>query len=314
MLRLSSFFALILLLTIAQPGCNKGSAPNVWEQKIAQLSPADRLALDTLFRFFLEESEAGYVLLGVKPLCSEGLYAKPYSLGEMKAQYYVQSQLIWRGLRIWQELGLQSLSKRFALVVNKVPDPYGQWYGVTFLDRPAVLKVVADNLPLFRYVLGPTVTPEFVLERLEDPNVAFDDACGNSRVLIGILMGFGTDNCLICSRSEDIAESEMGYRPETLPFKPSRIRPMEELGMFDSSVKYVDSPSAGYSSLEQELEDLEQKVCISRIVVNKKIPVFACLESDTSAIERYTKIYPAVQALIADETDPTTKILNLMVP
>ncbi|MBS0622355.1 MAG: hypothetical protein JSR80_05305 [Verrucomicrobia bacterium] len=313
MLRLSSFFALILLLAMAQPGCNKGNAPTLWEQKIAQLSPADRLAIDTLFRFFLEKSQAGYVLLGVKPLCTEGLYAKSYSPWEMEVRHYVESQLIWRGLTIWQDLGLQSLSKRFALVVNKALEPSGQWYLVTFLDRPAVLKVVADNLSLFRYVLGPNVTPEFVLERLEDPNVSFDDACGNSRALMGILMGFGTDNSLVYSRVEDVSESEMGYRPETLPFKPSRIRPMEELGMFSSSIKYVGSPSAGYNTLEEALKDLEQKVCISRIVVNKKIPVFACLESDTSAIERYTKVYPAVQALIADETDPTTKILNLMV-
>jgi len=217
-----------------------------YKQILSDLSQPDREILEDFFKAMLANSEGGYVLYGNKPICFEAILLGDYDpLGNRHHRMY---NLLNCGISTWEKVGLPKASQKFFLHVYQKENLSDGWTHILLINRSAYYRVVNQNIVLFKYVLGPQLTPEALLEQLTNPSTDFFTVLKNDKVLVGILLGFGTNNALFVNRKELLLESQ------------------EEHLQKDPTVSF------GYSSLEQESDDLEQKIVSSSYRLEKYLP------------------------------------------
>lgn len=216
------------------------------KQILTHLSQADREALDTFLKVMLTSSEGGYVLYGNKPICFQSMSLRDSDpLGLMN---HHMSTLLSIGISTWEKVGLPKNSKKYILHSSQPKNLSGIWQHILLINRAAYYRAVNENIVLFKYVLGPKLTPESLLEQLTSPVNDFYSVLKNDKVLVGILLGFGVNNALFVNREELLGE------------------PLEEHSQNNLM------PSFGYSSLEEESADLQQKIMLSSYRLEKYFP------------------------------------------
>lgn len=216
------------------------------KQILTHLSQPDREALDTFLKVMLTSSEGGYVLYGNKPICFQTMsFGDSDPLGSMD---HHMSTLLSIGISTWEKVGLPKSSKKYILHISQSKNLLGIWQRILLINRAAYYQAVNENIVLFKYVLGPKLTPESLLEQLTSPVNDFYSVLKNDKVLVGILLGFGVNNALFVNREELLGE------------------PLEEHSQNNLM------PSFGYSSLEEESADLQQKIMLSSSRLEKYFP------------------------------------------
>ena len=180
--------------------------------------------------------------------------------------------------------------------IHTYEKPSHGWKHFLLINRRAFYQAVRENLPLFQYVLGPTITPEKLFTQLTNPKESFSSVFKDDKVLIGIVLGFGQQNALYGSRLETVDEYQ--YARESPPFKSIKMRLKEPATVGSSHSKVKISPSYGYPSLELEFEDLGNSMVISKDLVDSTplIPWFSCLESKET--DHLTRSYSRAQKRI----------------
>lgn len=227
---------------------------------LSNMSKKDEIALTDFIKSILASSECGYVLYGSKPICFMGINTPGNdSLG---SGHYLSVSLS-NGIRTWQRLGLPLEGKDYLLHLYEPSSKKG-WVHLLLINRAAFHKVVNENLPLFKYVLGPQTTSETLLEKLTDPKEDFYSVLKQDKVLVGILLGFGVNNALHINRQELIEEAL------TVEISPTQNGP--------TSIDSID-PSFGYSSLFEEYNDIDQKTVLSSKHLEQELPklYFGCV-------------------------------------
>lgn len=262
---------------------------------------SERDILEAFFRTLFEDSEGGYVLYGSKPICGEGVLPKEENLFMLGDSLHKKNVILREGFKVWRNLACKC-GKYFTHFYEK--PSYG-WQHLLLINREAFIKVVKENLALFQYVLGPDVSPEKLFLELIDPQESFSSVFKENKVLIGIALGFGTQNALYVSRGENIEGSLSGI--EKIPFKPSdlRSRKFRKKGVYNPHIEET-TPGFSHLSLKDELDDLNQAIFISRDLVkdsSPSIPCFGCLKSreTTQLLEGYSKAQKKIQGLLADD-------------
>src|SRR5271170_6141243 len=265
MLRTLFLFLLIFISTLR---ANTASTECIAITDEVAASVSDKEILEIFYRTLFKESQGGYVLFGSKPVCVEGILLKETNLIMLGGDLHKTNVILKEGLKIWQKLPRKS-QKYYIHLYEKGGRG---WRDIVLINREAFINVVKENLPLFQYVLGPGVSPEGLFTQLIDPEESFDSVFQNNRVLIGIVLGFGTQNALYGSREENIGDTLA--KKEKIPFKPLNLR-LEETrkkGCLDYKSKEA-SPSFGYSSLRDELDHLDKSTFVSKELVDKSPPL-----------------------------------------
>ncbi len=246
------------------------------------------MVLEKLFREMVGDSEGGYVLLDKKPLCIHGFHFQDFFLGENEKHRI--SVYLREGAGQWKKDNLHSEQSNIIIhSYNNQDSLVKNYIHVLFINKKLFLETVQNNLPLFQYVLGPSITPLELLAQLTNPDNNFHAVLKNDKVLIGILLGFGTQNSLYVSRIENLEEALMCN--EQPPFisqhsKISDIRPdyQEMLLLSKGSWKNANSLEAsyGYHSPKEEMLTLCKKIDVSSLKLANQTPnfVFGRLKED----------------------------------
>lgn len=251
---------------------------------LKSLSSEQQSTLYNFFRMILKDSTCGYVLFGDKPLSIEGwpiVETKILELPGIDQDLCVQTK--W--LDFWSDLNLATQNKEY-LFLNFDVD-YG-YHHLVCINRKAFLNTVNENLVLFRYVLGPTIKAEELLNELIQSKEKFYDVLKNDNVLLGILLGYGQQNALLVSRKELLNNSFAKDHREDFPFIAKKIRFNQTKFPKLQSTK----PSLGYTSLSEETSALKKLIVTSTSLSPFKyckIPHFGCEPSSITTNELLEK-------------------------
>lgn len=256
-----------------------------------ELTNQENKALDLFLRHLFEKVEAGYVLHDLKPISIIGFFAEDHFFDETTR--HKDSVILREGALVLKRLNLQS--DKIAIHIYPKKDSLVDYYHTLVINKPLFLKTVENNIALFQYILGPEVTPETLLNHLLAPNSTFHDVFKNNKVLIGIVLGFGTQNSLYASRIENIQDSLSAK--ETLPFKPRadalqavQKHYLEMLFFTDSTKNLVVHPSFGFPTLQDELKTLLNKMDVCSFVLVQDPPfIFGRLKKDVETVDLIRK-------------------------
>jgi hypothetical protein len=223
---------------------------NEIEEVISRVSIEERNTLE-LFAQSILNSEASYVLFGNKPMCTVGFFSSDYQVFSESIESYVVDFL--------KDLKLNPKDKKYPFVFS------GQ--NILFINRDRFMTVVNENISLFRFFFGRTLTAEKFLETILDSEDCFRDILKYNKLIIGMLLGYGTQNSLLVSREEDLS-CELADDRTFYPFKD-----------YETFIRFQRSPSLGFSSIEEESKALSHSCQISRHLLPFKdfpIPYFGC--------------------------------------
>ncbi|WP_227738812.1 hypothetical protein [Waddlia chondrophila] len=200
---LSYFLSLLFLLGMASTG-----------HASILLSNEEAASLEIFFRHVLKEHEVGYVIEGVKPLCILGIAEQ----GDVYAGFpgHKTSLILKKGLRVWNaKLSQYNISSPIRIKAYDHPDSKASTYKhLLFIHKKLFLNTVDQNLSLFRYVLGPHLTSHSFYDTLINSSKDFSETFGgHDNVLVGIALGYGTENSLIVSRQEALQHNSKNLNP-----------------------------------------------------------------------------------------------------
>jgi hypothetical protein len=227
-----------------------------------ELTNEDTNILNKFLSYAFEQTEAGYVLEGVKPMCILGTGDNDEILAGFPL--HKTSIILSVGIGVWNDKIQPHIDKtEFIIKYFTNQDSLNHSRYLLFINRDLFLKVVNDNLSLFRYILGPTITADNLLIKLTSDEADFSAILGgHNNVLVGILLGYGTENSLLVSRLEWLGSRI--YSGEVFPFisSKSNIKNLEYSFFFTQKSKPWEteafSPSFSFSSIEEEYLQLEK--------------------------------------------------------
>lgn len=286
--------------------CSYAHAENAenWKEEVfSSLSMKERSILEVFFRTLCTDSQAGYVIWGNKPISEEGIVPEETPLLMLDNPLHRMSIYAKEGLKIWHKLKCSQKSKNYHIVSYQKPTH--SWLTFAVINKKAFIQTIEKNLSLFQYVLGPKVTGESLFEKSIDPSLNFfGDVLKDDKVLIGIVLGFGTQNALIENRIEMISEQQM--LEAFPPFKPE-IKKGDAFGGISHKLnrKVVKelAPSFGYSSLKNEVEDLEKKTQITVEVYRSAMPPlpwfgFIANSESEELLKHYLDVQPNIKSAL----------------
>lgn len=239
--------------------------------------------LDRFFRILVKDSFSGYVLYGDKPISIEA-YSLSLDTGALTGSSDEEPVLI-KGLELWQDFNLSVTDKNyFFLTLND----HGYRHFLC-INRKAFIQAVNDNLTLFQYVLGPTLTAESLLDELIRKKDQFYQVLKNDNVLLGVLLGYGKQNALLISREECLSDAFASDQIEDFPLISRKDR-MQKHVLPNIQLK---RPSIGNWSLAEEIEAIKKRAVVSRSLRpfdSYKIPYFGC-EPESEETKALLSIY-----------------------
>ncbi len=227
--------------------------------------------LDQFFRTEFIKENYGYVLEGIKPICVRDCYSIDQfpvsSYFEISENYFTNNLLIREVLPIWNKLCAHQ--KNFVLKAVSLKDSaVAPGIEVQFINIASLKEVIDKNIDLFRYILGPTVRTDQLVNRIAYSNESLTDILQNNLVLTGIVLGYGSHNSLVGGRAETI--DSLIISSDCAPFFP-KIFLAGEKNHFLDPVRYGPfylefaggndfqlrnsfiQPSAGFLNVEEEL-------------------------------------------------------------
>jgi FKBP-type peptidyl-prolyl cis-trans isomerase len=251
------------------------------------LSQQERILLDDFLRKIVT-SPNGFVLYGDKPMA---LYSYYYWTGCEPDASEDDVSLI-KGKELFQGLNIAPYNKEHTLLIFNSSN----YCNFVCINRKAFIKTVDENISLFRYVLGPLLTSESLLQELIDAKDDFYAVLKDDNVLLGILFGYGTQNALLVSRQESICYDCVDDREEEFPFISWRTK-INSSSLPKGKTK---RPSLGFSTLIEEANAIVSQLSYShhdRPIDPCQIPFFGCV-ADSKETQELLATYKANQSEI----------------
>jgi FKBP-type peptidyl-prolyl cis-trans isomerase len=175
------------------------------------------------------------------------------------------------------------------------PEFIAPGFELAFINISQLKTTIEENLSLFRYVLGPNLSSDDLVQRIAYSDELLCDVLKNDLTLVGIVLGFGVHNSLVGGKMEMVS-SHVLIR-DTAPFLPQhcffqntaknnfifpeelyRLYYLEFAGGEDYAFRVRDqasynAPSPNFSDLE-ELERLKTEEDPLPISLQKDNPHF----------------------------------------
>lgn len=167
---------------------------------------ADYEVLDCFFKMGCRDEEYGYVLEGAKPISIRHFYPVDrfplFKNIEHGRQEFVKTLLVEKAVSVWNRICANQ--KRIVLKAISAKNSKSTFSDleVSFINVPVLKKTIADNIDLFRYVLGSFVKAEELADRIAWSYESLSSLLQNNRILEGIVLGFGSHNSVIGGRLE----------------------------------------------------------------------------------------------------------------
>lgn len=259
MKKVSVLFTILFFVVGCSMSRNKASE---LDTVLASLSEEQLSTLETLFRVLVADSQGGYVLYGNKPLCWEAFAYKEEGSIFMSDWIHIFSTKLKRGAHLWRDLELDKFCKNYRLIIAE--NPANEWQDLLLINKSEALTCIKKDLVLFQYALGPQITAMSLINELQNPQNHFSSLMHKDKTLIGILLGYGTQNAMCCARVESIQENK------------------------------CSSPSYGFKSTEEEADWFETRFSLSTESSEEKsllLPWFGCydLKESKALLNKYKK-------------------------
>jgi FKBP-type peptidyl-prolyl cis-trans isomerase len=220
------------------------------------------------FLLTVMDSSAGYVLHGDRPMSIENY---DLSFQRIMTGPHARTAALAKGKQLWEDLNVSPDNKEF--VFNLFEND--STIQVVCINRKAFLQAVKENLSLFRYVLGPTVTPENLLSAVLSAKERFFRVVKHDQVLLGILLGHGKQNALLHSRLAMISDLSTFGENEEFPYISKKMCQSWAY----APKKFHKEPSFGFGSINEE-ELVLNKITASSSEIkrfnNCPLPNFDC--------------------------------------
>lgn len=203
---------------------------------LLKLIPAeDKEQLEAFFRYMITHEGLGYVIFGDKPLVGDGFYPPVVSLNLQKAQpihydHLSNSYAVW--LKYFSMFPMQNYAFRTTPKPNHYKNSEADYF--IFINKKACSKAIKDHIELFRKRLGPSITPEKILNQLTEEENGLEDVLKGHEDLIGILFGFGKHNSESYQK-RDFLYQEGKDRP---PYDFHKMENIYPLTHFNSKTNY----------------------------------------------------------------------------
>lgn len=150
--------------------------------------------LENFFAYMVSYECFGYVLFGDKPM-SAGGFDTHFTLQNSLSEGAVKQRRLYLGWKTWEKYASLFPSKKFILRISKNPiSP--SFYWIVLINKDACLKCIESNLKIFRAILGDSITPQSILDKLETTEDIFGNVLNQNDCLLGILFGYGTHNSI----------------------------------------------------------------------------------------------------------------------
>jgi FKBP-type peptidyl-prolyl cis-trans isomerase len=189
--------------------------------------------LEGVFRYLFVSTELAYVLYGNKPVCMLDIGDLPLSF--TFSNFGKTSVYLSKFFDLLEEYKFH-VREEFIIKRNKMGARSGEdLEQVLFIRRSSFLQAVNANLILFQYILGPELTAEKLLEKLLRPEETLFSALNTNSTLVGVLLGYGTQNSLFYHRQHEIEQAKQNGN-------------------------VFLTPSFSYETLSDELQELEKKI------------------------------------------------------
>ncbi len=233
------FFVIFLLAAIHYPKAESAavSLNNVEEARV----------LNQFFRMGFQEEEYGYVVEGVKPVSVRNFYsldAFPVSsVMEISENEFMKSLLVQAAASIWNKFF--SSQKNFVLkIVSSNPsNPVIGQTELRFVNITKLREVIEENIALFRYVLGPDLSVEKIVNTIVYSDENLLDILKQDLVLMGIVLGFGSYNSLVGGRIDQIIAC--AFLKDCPPFLP-KSRVLQKNTFVDENFSLEESYGSYY--------------------------------------------------------------------
>jgi FKBP-type peptidyl-prolyl cis-trans isomerase len=290
----------------------------------------DYEVLDLFFKMGIQEEEYGYVLEGVKPISARQFYALDvFPMREMRfsEDEWRKTLLVREAIPVWKRLCSQQ--DRFVLkaipVIECEADACG--YEVQFIYIPKLREVIAENIHLFRYVLGPNVEIEELVHKLAYSSERFFDVLQNDLTLTGIVLGFGSHNSVVGGRLETIDRSSISK--DNAPFLPKSALLQDEASWSMYGMYYLEyaggndslfrqsvsamGPGFGFNTLQDEVITLQSKAEeLPKVLQDQPRFIFGAFKggrSNRSLFQTLQKTQMRIKSLLHDDRR-LTKVLE----
>jgi hypothetical protein len=175
---------------------------------LSKIPKEDKETLEAFF-FELYFSGGAYVLFGNKPmsicLFTELNYSGKTPLKniiELSTCLHLQNIKANRGWKVWKKYEYLFPSSQFAIIENKGPD----YITIAIVNKRNFLKIVEDNMDIFREFLGIDITSKVLLRRCLASSDLIREVFQGHDVLLGIVLGYGRHNARLFSRKTKIEE------------------------------------------------------------------------------------------------------------
>ncbi len=185
--------------------------------------PEDYAILDQFFKMAMSFEEYGYVLEGSKPISIRNFRSPDHfpvtKDFEYESKEFTHTFLVREALNIWNRLC--SHQKNFALKAVALKEDSKSIFPmleVQFVNISKLREVIDKNIDLFRYILGPTVTIEQLIDKIARSDEPLMDCLQHNLTLVGIVLGFGSHNSVVGGRIETI--SALSISRDIAPFTP----------------------------------------------------------------------------------------------
>lgn len=216
-------------------------------------TPLAKNILEAFFRRLLNDTSAGYVLFGDRPIFLCTLLDESILIPGTENHKWAIG--MWAALDI-----LNSLVKESNNYALKIPKPI--LYDVSeqeflLINKQATIYTIQQNLPLFRLRMGVRTTPECILSNILDPKRTIASLFKSEHTLLAILFGYGSENGMVYERGVTIIKSSQP-RPR-IPYQ-NKISPQNENEQIEEMQNSKIASSLGFSSLQQEVADISNSL------------------------------------------------------
>lgn len=157
---------------------------------LSQIPKEDSEKIDKLFSYLFLEEGFSYVLLGSKPMSTIGHDKNtPAAYQELYPHPLFELESWWQ---IWEKYShLFQIKEFFLFAQNR-----GEWFEVFLINKSNALKVIEENLSLFREKMGARFSSQEILEHIVSSHHIFRDGLSKSHALLGLLLGYGKQNAV----------------------------------------------------------------------------------------------------------------------
>lgn len=183
------------------------TANNSAIRKLNAIPLDERKCLELFFRTAFANDGLGYTIFGEKPMTVVSFFDP---LASMKRSLIDCSFCSFNAENLRTKKGCELLEKYRSLFCSKTIKIKkcknfiaNDVNCILFINVGVFTKTVDDNLSDFKKILGETITPDLLLERILQTDDVFGEVLKNHQGLIGTLLGYGRNNAWLFHQREE---------------------------------------------------------------------------------------------------------------